>query len=245
MQIDVSTLKKHFGEKTAVDISTYHVGDGELVGLVGNNGAGKTTFFRLMLDLLKADDGEVAFTFTRRDGDTAQEEHILPAQSEDWKAYTGSYIDEGFLIDFLTPEEYFAFIGKLNGMDKAATEERLQAFTELMAGEILDQKKLIRDFSAGNKQKIGIIAALFNKPDLLILDEPFNFLDPSSQHVLKRLLMDYNAETGATIIISSHNLAHTIDISQRITLLEHGVIVKDLGNENHAAEQELIDYFGE
>ena len=245
MKIDASTLVKRFGEKTAVDIETYHVDNGEIVGLVGNNGAGKTTFFRLMLDLLKADNGEVAFTLTRGEAEQREEVRILPAQSEDWKVHTGSYIDEGFLIDFLTPEEYFAFIGKLNGMDKARIEARMEDFAELMAGEILGQKKLIRDFSAGNKQKVGIIAALFNKPDLLILDEPFNFLDPSSQHVLKRVLTDYNAETGATIIISSHNLAHTIDISSRITLLEHGKIVKDLNNEQHAAEQELIDYFGE
>jgi ABC-2 type transport system ATP-binding protein len=231
--ITINNLKKQFGETIACDIPSYEVREGEILGLVGNNGAGKTTLFRMILDLLKPDTGTISI------------KNINPAESEEWKDMTGAHIDEGFLIDYLTPEEYFAFIGKISGMTPDEVENRQKEFERFAGGEVFGQKKLIRNLSAGNKQKVGIIAALLRQPQLLILDEPFNFLDPSSQHVLKRMLMDYNAETGATIIISSHNLAHTIDISQRITLLEHGVIVKDLGNENHAAEQELIDYFGE
>ena len=112
-----------------------------------------------------------------------------------------------------------------------------------MSDEILGQKKLIRDYSAGNKQKIGIIGALLNEPDLLILDEPFNFLDPSSQHILKQIITSYNERTHATVLISSHNLQHTIEISTRIALLEHGVIVKDLANINQSAANELETYF--
>ena len=130
-------------------------------------------------------------------------------------------------------------------MSKSESESRQNDFEHLMAGEILGQKKLIRDLSAGNKQKVGIIAALFNHPDLVILDEPFNFLDPSTQNVLKHTLTEYNKETGATIIISSHNLAHTIDICPRITLLEHGKIINDLENIDHSAEKELNDYFNQ
>jgi ABC-2 type transport system ATP-binding protein len=185
----------------------------------------------MLLDLLKPDEGEVAL-----DG-------INPAASEEWKASTGSYIDEGFLIDFLTPEEYFAFIGKITNMTQAQVDERLKDFERLAAGEIFGQKKLIRNLSAGNKQKVGIISALFNRPKLVILDEPFNFLDPSSQNVLKHVLTDYNKETGATILVSSHNLAHTIDISNRIALLEKGHIVRDLANENASAKAELENYF--
>ena len=244
MRIDITNLKKSFGENTAVDIADYHINDGELVGLVGNNGAGKTTLFRLMLDLLKADDGKVAMTF--HTGDSSQDDseiRIDPSVSEDWKSLTGSFIDEGFLIDFLTPEEYFAFIGKVCGIDKDEAEARVKEYEPLMAGEILGHKKLIRDLSAGNKQKVGIIAALLNRPQLVVLDEPFNFLDPTSQNVLKNILTEYNKTTKSTIIISSHNLAHTIDICPRITLLEHGIIVKDLENNNHDAAKELEDYF--
>ncbi|MBR6264758.1 MAG: ABC transporter ATP-binding protein [Prevotella sp.] len=241
MNIYIKDLRKAFGEKVAVDIDTYEVKHGEMMGLVGNNGAGKTTLFRLMLDLLKADSGNVEYQFTAEEGETPT--IIDPSLSEEWKSHTGAYIDDGFLIDFLTPEEYFDFIGKVSGLDKTETENRIHEYDHLMAGEILDQKKLIRDFSAGNKQKIGIISALLHRPELVILDEPFNFLDPSSQNVLKHTLVDYNKTTGATIIISSHNLAHTIDICPRITLLEHGKIVKDLSNENHSAEEELNAYF--
>ena len=80
-------------------------------------------------------------------------------------------------------------------------------------------------------------------PQMLILDEPFNFLDPSSQNTLKKILIDYNAKTNATIIISSHNLQHTIDISNRIALLEHGAIIKDMSNSEGSAEKELEEYF--
>lgn len=231
MQVSIHDLTKKFGEKTAVDIPELTIHSGEILGLVGNNGAGKTTLFRLILDLLKADSGNVMIG------------EIDPTLSEDWKLITGAYIDEGFLIDFLTPEEYFDFLGKVNNIAKEDLDQRMGAFERLMAGEILGQKKLIRDFSAGNKQKIGIISALLNHPQLVILDEPFNFLDPSSQIILKRTLVEYNRTHQATVIISSHNLQHTVDISQRIALLEHGQIIKDLSNAGGTAEKELEDYF--
>ena len=229
--ITVNNLIKKFGETVASDIPSLTINDGDILGLVGNNGAGKTTFFRMLLDLLKPDAGEVALG------------GINPAQSEEWKAFTGAYIDEGFLIDFLTPEEYFAFSGKITNMTQDQVDERLKDFERLAGGEIFGQKKLIRNLSAGNKQKVGIISALFNRPKLVILDEPFNFLDPSSQNVLKHVLTDYNHQTGATILISSHNLQHTVDISTRITLLEKGQIIKDMPNEGGSARTELENYF--
>ncbi len=231
MNIQINNLKKQFGEKTAVDIPQLTIHYGDILGLVGNNGAGKTTLFRIALDLLKADEGNVMF------GD------INTAKSEEWKKITGAYIDDGFLIDFLTPEEYFEFIGKVCNMNKDDVDNRIKDFERLMADEIIGQKKLIRDFSAGNKQKIGIISALFNRPQIVILDEPFNFLDPSSQNILKKTLVEYNKETGATILLSSHNLQHTVDISNRIALLEQGNIIKDLPNSGGSAEKELEDYF--
>lgn len=235
--ITITDLQKRFGVKTAVDIDNFIINDGDILGLVGNNGAGKTTLFRLMLDLLKADRGDVTFTFPN------SEQSVNPAKNEEWKQYTGAYIDEGFLIDFLTPEEYFYFIGKVNGMSNKQVDEQLMQFEHFMNGEVLGQKKLIRNLSAGNKQKVGIISTLLNQPQLIILDEPFNFLDPTSQNVLKHLLADYNKETHATILISSHNLAHTVDISSRIALLEHGIIIRDLPNQGGSADAELEAYF--
>jgi ABC-2 type transport system ATP-binding protein len=229
--INISNIKKNFGETTASDIPSFQINDGDILGLVGNNGAGKTTLFRMMLDLLKADEGEITLN------------GINPTQSEDWKKSTGAYIDEGFLIDFLTPEEYFGFLGKISGKNQEEVDARLNDFEKLANGEIFGQKKLIRNLSAGNKQKVGIISALFNRPDIVVLDEPFNFLDPTSQNILKHTLTEYNKDTGATILISSHNLQHTIEISTRIALLEHGVIIKDLPNKEQSAEKELKDYF--
>lgn len=231
MDIFLEKLKKCYGSHVALNIDQYTLAGGEIVGLVGNNGAGKTTIFRLMLDLLKADDGCV------RIGD------IEVSRSEEWKEFTGAYLDESFLIDYLTPEEYFHFIGKICGLDAATVDERLSAYERFMNGEILGQKKFIRNLSAGNKQKVGILAALLNRPQLLVLDEPFNFLDPSSQSALKHLLREYHQETGATILVSSHNLNHTVDISSHIILLEHGVIIRDLKNEEGNAEKELEAYF--
>lgn len=241
MKIKISDLKKKFGDKTAVNVEDFTINHGDMLGLVGNNGAGKTTLFRLVLDLLKTDEGDVTMC-PKTEGNDEHEE-INPAVSEDWKSFTGAYIDEGFLIDFLTPEEYFRFIGKVNGLSEKETDERISQYEQFMHGEILGQKKLIRNFSAGNKQKVGIISALLNRPQLLILDEPFNFLDPTSQNSLKHILKDYNAQTGATILVSSHNLTHTVDISNRIALLENGMIIKDLQNINNSAEKELEEYF--
>ena len=229
--ITINNLLKQFGETKAVDIDNYVINQGDMLGLVGNNGAGKTTLFRLILDLLQADNGNVTI------------DDIDVSKSEDWKKTTGEFIDDGFLIDYLTPEEYFYFIGKVYGLSKQEIDERLQPFEHFMNGEVIGQKKYIRNYSAGNKQKIGIISAMIHHPQLLILDEPFNFLDPTSQSVIKQLLKKYHEEHNATVIISSHNLNHTVDICSRIALMEHGKIIRDLMNENNSAEQELEDYF--
>lgn len=229
--IQINNLQKKFGAKTAVNIDNYIINQGDMLGLVGNNGAGKTTLFHLILDLLRADRGNVTIN------------DIDVCKSEDWKNFTGAFIDDGFLIDYLTPEEYFHFIGKMYGLKKEEVDERIAPFERFMNGEVMGQKKFIRNFSAGNKQKIGIISAMLHHPQLLILDEPFNFLDPSSQSIIKQLLKKYNEEHGATVIISSHNLNHTVDVCPRIALLEHGVIIRDIQNENNSAEKELEAYF--
>ena len=231
--IKINNLKKTFGETTACNIPSFTINDGDILGLVGNNGAGKTTLFSMILDLLKPDEGSVEIN------------GINPAQSEEWKHLTGAFIDEGFLIDYLTPEEYFSFIGKISGIPQKEMEGKFALYEALAGGEVFGQKKLIRNLSAGNKQKVGIISALIREPQLVILDEPFNFLDPTTQNVLKRTLTQYAERTHATIIISSHNLQHTIDISNRIALLEKGVIIRDMTNEDGSARQELTDYFGE
>lgn len=230
--IQISNLTKKFGDQEAVNIPSLHINRGEAVGLVGNNGAGKTTLFRLILDLYKANTGEVL-----NHGENV-------AKGEEWKAFTAAYIDGSFLIDFLTPEEYFNFYGETRGIDRDEVKLRLTRFEKFMNGEILGQKKYIRNFSSGNKQKIGIIATLIAEPEIIILDEPFNFLDPSSQIEIKRILKEYNSEKGTTLLVSSHNLDHIVDVSSRILLMEKGHIINDVRNENGEAAEVLNDYFG-
>ncbi|MCM1313476.1 MAG: ABC transporter ATP-binding protein [Bacteroides sp.] len=254
MNLTIENIKKTFGEKVAVDIDRYFIHSGEIVGLLGNNGAGKTTLFRIILDLLLPDCGTATIGGTLPscdgaggDADTqsrsGEQVAFVTSECEDWKAFTGAYIDNGFLIDYLTPDEYFAFVGKVNGMTKEQIGARLTRFENFMNGEVMGNNTLIRNLSAGNKQKVGIIGAMLNNPRLLILDEPFNFLDPSSQIAMKYMLESYNHETGATVLVSSHNLTHTFDICTRITLLEHGRILKDYDKNYADLTSEIEDYF--
>lgn len=231
MDITIDNLVKTFGSKTAVNISHLTIRQGELVGLVGNNGAGKTTLFRLALDLLKADEG------TLRIG------NISVAESEDWKASVAAFIDAGFLIDFLTAEEYFAFIGKIYGLDQKRVDQKMEYFARFMGNEILAQKKYIRNFSAGNRQKIGIVGAMMVEAPIVILDEPFNFLDPTSQLVIKDLIDKYCREMNATVWVSSHNLNHIADVCHRVVVLRDGEILEDMDNSEKNVETRLNHYF--
>jgi len=231
MEIKIQNLVKKYGKNTVLDIPELTIGSGELVGLVGNNGAGKTTLMRLMLDLIEATEG------------TVENDGRFVAEDAQWKQYTGSFIDGRFLIDFYTPEEYFAFIARVYGIDKATLDSRLEHYQNLMHNEILGTKKYLREFSEGNRQKIGIIGAMLINPKLLILDEPFNYLDPSSQITVARLIRQMKEQLGTTVVISSHNLSFVSEISTRILLLEKGRVIKDLGNQDGSATQELEQYF--
>jgi len=240
MNVTIENLTKRFGDKEALNIKRYDIHSGEIIGLLGNNGAGKTTLFRIMLDLLHADTGTTTIHGNMPEGAYVS---FNTAKTEEWKHYTGAFIDSGFLIDFLTPEEYFSFIAKVNGISKEELSLQLKRFDGFMNGEVLGRNILIRNLSMGNQQKVGIIGAMLSNPKLLILDEPFNFLDPSSQLAMKYLLENYNKETGATIIVSSHNLAHTFDLCTRATLLEHGKIIKDYQKDYVTLTTEIEEYF--
>jgi ABC-2 type transport system ATP-binding protein len=229
--INISNLKKVYNQVTVIDIPLLNIDQNEIIGLVGNNGAGKTTLFRLMLDLIKADSGNVC------------SQGIDISKDEKWKTYTSAYLDTNFLIDFLTPEEYFAFVAECYGKDASACKQKVSEFHGLMNNEILNQKKNIKDFSSGNRQKIGIIGSLLPEPEILMLDEPFNYLDPSSQIITKRLLQEYNQKYGTTILLSSHNLQHVMDICNRIIVLEKGRIVRDEVDPDESEKSAIENYF--
>ncbi|MBR9758294.1 MAG: ABC transporter ATP-binding protein [Algicola sp.] len=214
--IITSNLSKTYGSKTVLNINELEIPKGQSFGLVGNNGAGKTTYFSLLLDLIKPTTGYV------------KNNDIKVDDSEDWKPFTSAFIDESFLIGYLTPEEYFYFIGELRGQNKADIDGFLTQFETLFNGEILQQKKYLRDLSKGNQKKAGIVAALIGNPEVVILDEPFANLDPTTQIRLKELIKDLAKTKGVTVLISSHDLMHITEVCERIVVLEKGEVIKDL-----------------
>jgi ABC-2 type transport system ATP-binding protein len=228
--IEVKDLTKVYNGETVLNIPGLVIRKGESFGLVGNNGAGKTTFFRLVLDLIRASSGCVLSNGRN------------VAHEEAWKVYTGSYLDEGFLIDFLTPEEYFEFIGKVNGLSDGDMAEFYKNFNEFFNEEITGKKKYIRDLSRGNQKKVGIAAALMAEPQILVLDEPFNGLDPTTQIRLKILLKELKKQRDVTMLISSHDLNHVTEVCDRIVILDKGIIVKDIVKDENTLK-ELEDYF--
>ncbi len=226
--IEARNLTKKYHQTIVLDIPALEIPAGQRFGLVGNNGAGKTTLFSLLLDLIKATNGEVL----------SGGQNV--ARSENWKAYTGSFLDESFLIGFLTPEEYFQFVGRLFGMNASDVAEFLAGFEEFFNGEVLGKGKYVRDLSKGNQKKIGIAAALMGNPCVIILDEPFANLDPSSQIRLKKLIR--GLERDKAILISSHDLAHVTEVCERIVVLEKGKIIRDI-TASEDTLKELEAYF--
>ncbi len=223
-------LSKKYDQQTVLNIETLEIPKGQTFGLVGNNGAGKTTFFNLILDLIKPTTGKII------------NNDIQVDKSEDWKPFTAAFIDESFLIGYLTPEEYFYFIGELRGMNKADIDTFLLQFEEIFNGEILGKKKFLRDLSKGNQKKAGIVAALIGNPEVIILDEPFANLDPTTQIRMKKTLKSLTENKEATVLISSHDLNHITDVCERIVVLEKGDIVKDLETSPETLK-ELEGYF--
>ena len=214
--IQVNNLSKTYNGTTVLKIDTLEIKKGESFGLVGNNGAGKTTFFSLLLDLIQPSTGNVI------------NNGVEVNTSEAWKPFTASFLDESFLIGYLTPEEYFYFIGDLRGQNKADVDALLAKHEEFFNGEILKNKKYLRDLSKGNQKKVGIIATLIGNPEVIILDEPFANLDPTTQFRLKRIIKDLADNPEITVLVSSHDLQHTVDVSDRIVAMHKGEVVKDI-----------------
>ena len=248
--LQVTNLGLRFADRKLFEDVNIKFTNGNCYGLIGANGAGKTTLFRLILNLLKANGGSVDFLFEECQEDSPAN-GLPPTPSTKsianydnaWKSQITAYLDEAFLIEYLTAEEFFSFILKAHNIQTIGLEERLEDYREFLSNEILGQTKYIRELSAGNKQKVGIVAALLPKASAVILDEPFNFLDPSSQNLLKKLLVDYKNKYHASVIISSHNLQHTIDISDRVVLMEHGEIIKNIDHITPESTKILSEYF--
>jgi len=228
--IQTTQLSKKYGKAEVLNIESLEIPTGQSFGLVGNNGAGKTTYFNMLLDLIRPTTGSI----TNHD--------IVVNQSEDWKNFTGSFIDESFLIGYLTPDEYFDFIGDLRGMNKADVKVFLTQFGEFFNDEVLGKKKYLRDLSKGNQKKAGIIAAMMGSPKVVILDEPFANLDPTTQIRLKKILKTLTDNKAVTVLVSSHDLSHVTEVCERIVVLDKGHLVKDIETSQETLK-ELERYF--
>lgn len=228
--ITISNLSKTYGSQTVLNIPSLEIPKGQSFGLVGNNGAGKTTLFSLLLDLIQPTSGHI----TNQD--------VQVNKSEAWKPYTAAFIDETFLIGYLTPEEYFYFIGELRGRNKADVDSLLAGFEDFFHGEILGQKKYLRDLSKGNQKKVGIVASFIGNPEVVILDEPFANLDPTTQIRLKGIIKDLASKEEVTILVSSHDLIHVTEVCERIVVLNKGEVVKDIQTSTETLK-ELENFF--
>lgn len=228
--IQVNNLQKAYRGTTVLNLENLQINKGEVFGLVGNNGAGKTTFFSLVLDLIRATNGEVSIN------------DIQVSKSEEWKELVSAYIDESFTIGYLTPDEYFQFIGELRGMNRTDVSAALEGFQEFFHDEILGKKKFIRDLSKGNQKKVGVVAAFLGNPEVVILDEPFANLDPSSQYQLRNMIKNYGKQQSKTLLISSHDLDHVADVCNRIVILEKGSVVRDV-EKSDSTLAELEEFF--
>jgi ABC-2 type transport system ATP-binding protein len=215
--IQVNNLSKIYNNGVKVlNITNLEIPKGQSFGLVGNNGAGKTTFFSLLLDLIQPSSGKISSN------------GIQVNTSEAWKPFTAAFIDESFLIGYLTAEEYFYFIGDLRNQNKADVDALLAKHEEFFNGEILKSKKYLRDLSKGNMKKVGIIATLIGNPEVVILDEPFANLDPTTVNRLKKIIKELSKNPEVTVLVSSHDLVHTVEVCNRIVALNKGEIVKDI-----------------
>ncbi|MEX0883302.1 MAG: ATP-binding cassette domain-containing protein [Cyclobacteriaceae bacterium] len=228
--IKIESLKKIYGDSTVLDIPALNIPKSQCFGLVGNNGAGKTTLFRIILDLVRPTEGNVLI----------DEEDV--SKGEQWKTKVGAFLDENMLLSYLTPDEYFSSLRKIYQMSDQDLQLHLEKFSEFFNGEVLGKKKYIRDLSKGNIKKVGIAAAMMGQPEAVLLDEPFENLDPSSQIRLKKLIIKEIKDNLVTFMISSHDLNHVIEICKRIVLLEKGLILKDLQERDNMSE-ELNNYF--
>lgn len=228
--IAINKISKKYGKVQVLSIDSLEIPTGQTFGLVGNNGAGKTTLFNILLDLIRPTTGEIS------------NNNVVVAKSEAWKTFTGSFIDETFLIGYLTPEEYFDFIADLRGMNKADVQSFLDQFSEFFNDEILGKKKYLRDLSKGNQKKVGIVAAFMGNPQVIVLDEPFANLDPTTQIRLKKILKTITENRQITLLVSSHDLSHVTEVCERIVVLDKGLLVKDIKTSTETL-QELESYF--
>ncbi len=219
--IEVTSLAKFYpGFK--LHIEHFSIKKGQKVGIIGNNGVGKTTLLAAILDFITIDDGKVII-------------NGIDNKSDKSKSFVSSYLDEKFLIGFLSVKEFLKFTSKMYKMDVSIYNKRLDFLEKLIPQP---ETKLIRQLSKGNQAKTGIVSCLLPDVPIYILDEPFANLDLKSRHQLAETLkLNFQRDT---IIISSHEIGQLYNICDRFIIMEDGKIINDL-NKSNVSEQNLVN----
>jgi ABC-2 type transport system ATP-binding protein len=207
--IEVENLVKHYAQVRAVDGVSFRVGEGEIFGLLGPNGAGKTTIIRMMMDILRPDSGRI----------------LLLGQpvSEASKARIGYLPEERGLYKNYKLLECLVYLAMLKGLQRSEAKQRALALLERV--ELIEYAgRKIKELSKGMNQKAQFLAAIVHDPDLLILDEPFQGLDPVNTELLKTILLEEQTR-GKTVILSTHDMNQVEAMCNRILIIDHGRVV--------------------
>ena len=204
--LEFKNVTKEFENVTAVKNVSFTVNDGSVLGIVGRNGSGKSTIFRMILNLLKPTSGEITFNGNKIDTNTLDSFGYLPEE--------GSLLNQFSVIDIC---EYYGAL-KLMNKDEVL-QSLLPWLDEFGLQSILDMK--VKKLSKGNRQKIQFIISVLHNPDFIILDEPFSGLDPVSVEELEKAILKLKAD-GKTIIFSSHIMEHVENLCDDILLINHG-----------------------
>lgn len=222
MSLVLSHVSKSYAGKCAIQDISFSVKQGQVFGLLGLNGAGKSTTIRIILDIMEADAGQVLW----RD---------LPAKALPRPTF-GYLPEERGLYPNMKVMEQLVLFGRLNGLSISAATERTNAW--LNRFEIPDYaSKLVRDLSKGNQQKIQFIASMLHGPELLILDEPFSGLDPVNTSLFKSVFREL-VDGGTTILFSSHQLDHVEELSHSVGIIhQSNLVLKGAVSDILSAEQ--------
>lgn len=200
--IKVENLKKHFGKVKAVDGISFQVKKGEIFGFLGPNGAGKTTVIRCLMDFLRPTSGKIEIL-----GQNANRKSHLQKKKI---GYLAGHVE---VYDHWTGEDHIKFIAKLSGKKNIALKLR-KRFD-------FDAKRKAKELSSGNRQKLGLILAFMNQPEVFIFDEPTNALDPLLQIEVYDMIKEA-VKNGATVFMSSHNLAEVDKVCNRVGIIRQG-----------------------
>jgi ABC-2 type transport system ATP-binding protein len=207
--IEVENLVKHYANVKAVDGVSFVVSQGEIFGLLGPNGAGKTTTIRMLMDILKPDGGTVRL--------------MGRPVTEASRARIGYLPEERGLYKNFKLLECLTYLGALKGMPRKEAQHRAEALLE-RAGLKEYARRKVKELSKGMTQKAQFLAAIVHDPDLLIMDEPFQGLDPVNTELLKAILLEEQAR-DKTVILSTHDMNQVEEMCHRILLIDHGRVV--------------------